>query len=226
MCTGSAPARSATPKDLPCAPRRFSPCSASSRSPAMARWSRRSRHRRSRSSTPLMAPRPPFGAAEIPFELIAIVNRPDLRLVPDIDDAQTGAAAQGRFIFSLVDAQRNPLPFTAIFEYMVPVSGLSDLKGVRIGANGWASSKAVAAPCRAIGRAARCALRGAARGRLRAGPWRSKARRGHSCSPSDRRWTGDAKGLSPSRERQPRLSFDRVPGAIHVAVPGAAERPH
>lgn len=69
-----------------------------------------------------------FAAADVPFELVAIVNRPDLRVVPTSTDGTTGSAAQGRFIFVLVDGEKNPLPFTVIFEYMVPVSSSSDIK--------------------------------------------------------------------------------------------------
>ncbi len=67
-----------------------------------------------------------FGPNEIPFELIAIVNRADLRVLGA--DPTASAAAQGRFVFALVDAERNPLPMTVIFEYMVPTSGLADTK--------------------------------------------------------------------------------------------------
>jgi len=68
-----------------------------------------------------------FARADVPFELMAIVNRPDLRVVPTSTDGTTGSAAQGRFIFVLVDGDKNPLPFTVIFEYMVPISGSSDI---------------------------------------------------------------------------------------------------
>lgn len=69
-----------------------------------------------------------FVAGVVPFKLIAIVNRPDLRVVPPANNAQLGSAGQGRFVFMLVDQNQAPLPFTAIFEYMVPVSGISDIK--------------------------------------------------------------------------------------------------
>jgi len=69
-----------------------------------------------------------FDAAVVPFRLLAIVNRPDLRRVPSSDNAQDGHAGQGRFVFGVLDAQRNPLPATVIFEYLVPVSGRSDIK--------------------------------------------------------------------------------------------------
>ena len=67
-----------------------------------------------------------FGPDEIPFELIAIVNRADLRVLGT--DPTSSVAAQGRFVFALVDIERNPLPMTVIFEYMVPTTGLDDTK--------------------------------------------------------------------------------------------------
>ena len=69
-----------------------------------------------------------FGPNEIPFELTAIVNRPDLRVVPTTNDGKSGSAGQGRFVFVLVDAERQPLPFTVIFEYMVPTANKQDIK--------------------------------------------------------------------------------------------------
>lgn len=69
-----------------------------------------------------------FAADVVPFRLLAIVNRPDLRRIPDPGDATTGSAGQGRFVFGVLDAAKQPLQFTVIFEYMVPVSGLSDIQ--------------------------------------------------------------------------------------------------
>ncbi len=69
-----------------------------------------------------------FAPEVVPFRLLAIVNRPDLRRVPKSSDASTGSAGQGRFVFGVLDAARAPLPFTVIFEYMVPISGVSDIQ--------------------------------------------------------------------------------------------------
>jgi hypothetical protein len=70
-----------------------------------------------------------FGPNDVPFRLLAIVNRPDLRLVPERNDATTGSAGQGRFVFGVLDAAKQPLPFVIIFEYMVPVRSNSDIQG-------------------------------------------------------------------------------------------------
>ena len=55
-----------------------------------------------------------------PFKLLAIVNRIDLK-------ANTvyggGNAGEGRFVFCAIDSACNPLPFTVIFEYGIPLSG-------------------------------------------------------------------------------------------------------
>ena len=65
----------------------------------------------------------PGGALNLkfaPFKLLAIVNRIDLK-------ANTvyggGNAGEGRFVFCAVDSMCNPLQFTVIFEYGVPLSG-------------------------------------------------------------------------------------------------------
>ncbi len=72
--------------------------------------------------------------ARAPFQLIAIVNRPDLRIVAPDDTAIGG---EGRFVFQVVgptlsqtlagetfiaDAAPSPQKFTVIFEYSLPVS--------------------------------------------------------------------------------------------------------
>ncbi|MFO0746644.1 MAG: hypothetical protein U1F43_13385 [Myxococcota bacterium] len=70
-----------------------------------------------------------------PFDLIAIVNRTDLRVVPDGTRGGHASAGQGRFVFTLVDqASRAPLPLTVIFEYMVPAHTLADIQTY---AKGW-----------------------------------------------------------------------------------------
>lgn len=72
--------------------------------------------------------------AKAPFRLVAIVNRPDLRIVADDGSAIGG---EGRFVFQLVsptigrnvvggpieiiDATPRPQKFTVIFEYSLPV---------------------------------------------------------------------------------------------------------
>ena len=78
--------------------------------------------------------------AQAPFRLIAIVNRPDLRIVADDDTAIGG---EGRFVFQVVgptlgvDATTNairvmdptikPQKFTVIFEYSLPVSHRTEI---------------------------------------------------------------------------------------------------
>jgi hypothetical protein len=51
--------------------------------------------------------------AKAPFRLLAIVNRLDLRT--------SGNAGEGRLIYGVLDELGNPLPFTVIFEYGVPL---------------------------------------------------------------------------------------------------------
>jgi hypothetical protein len=80
--------------------------------------------------------------AKAPFQLLAIVNRPDLRIVADDDTAIGG---EGRFVFQLVgprlgwnvpggpvevlDATASPQKFNVIFEYSLPVrSNLDTLR--------------------------------------------------------------------------------------------------
>lgn len=67
--------------------------------------------------------------SKAPFRLLAIVNRPDLRIAPDADSR--GMAGQGRFVFGALGrdalgAERR-LNFTVIFEYQLPISGWSDI---------------------------------------------------------------------------------------------------
>jgi hypothetical protein len=61
-----------------------------------------------------------------PFRLLAIVNRLDLRYKDE--DADTISAGEGRFVFGLLDAAGEPLPFTVIFEYGVEASSDHDVK--------------------------------------------------------------------------------------------------
>ncbi len=77
--------------------------------------------------------------SQAPFRLIAIVNRPDLRLVADDGTAIGG---EGRFVFQVLgptlavnalagavevmDATVTPQKFTVIFEYSLPVARASD----------------------------------------------------------------------------------------------------
>jgi hypothetical protein len=71
-----------------------------------------------------------FDPDVVPFRLLAVEYRPDLRRVPSADGSQPGSAGQGRFMFGVLGADRQPLPFTVIFEYMIPVSGASDIQAV------------------------------------------------------------------------------------------------
>jgi hypothetical protein len=77
--------------------------------------------------------------AKAPFRLVAIVNRPDLRIVASDGTAIGG---EGRFVFQLVaptigrnvaggpieiiDATPRPQKFTVIFEYSLPVTDTTD----------------------------------------------------------------------------------------------------
>ena len=70
-----------------------------------------------------------FAPEVVPFRLLAVVNRPDLRRIPRAGDATSGSAAQGRFVFGVLDAvTKLQLQFTVIFEYMVPIRGLNDIQ--------------------------------------------------------------------------------------------------
>lgn len=58
----------------------------------------------------------PGGALDLrkaPFRLLAIVNRVDLRNLPN-------NAGEGRFVFGVLDGNGNPLQFTVILEYKLP----------------------------------------------------------------------------------------------------------
>jgi len=55
--------------------------------------------------------------SKAPFRLLAIVNRMDLRSQGTIVNA-----GEGRFVFGVLDATGNPLPFTVIFEFKLPAS--------------------------------------------------------------------------------------------------------
>jgi hypothetical protein len=50
-----------------------------------------------------------------PFRLSAIVYRPDLRSLPE------NKAGEGRFVFGVFDARGQAMPFTVIFEYLLPM---------------------------------------------------------------------------------------------------------
>lgn len=63
--------------------------------------------------------------AKAPFRLLAIVNRPDLRLVPTSSDP--GMAGQGRFVFGALGPTGERLPFTVIFEYRLPIVDRSEI---------------------------------------------------------------------------------------------------
>ena len=55
-----------------------------------------------------------------PFRLEAIAYRPDLRRVPT--STSPGHAGQGRFVFSALGPSGAVLPFSVIFEYLLPIS--------------------------------------------------------------------------------------------------------
>lgn len=57
-----------------------------------------------------------------PMRLLAIVNRMDLRNV------SAGNAGEGRFVFGVTDAAGNPLSFTVILEYKLPVASAAEAK--------------------------------------------------------------------------------------------------
>jgi len=83
-----------------------------------------------------------FDVSVLPFRLLGVAYRPDLRLTPDPGSASTGSAGQGRFLFGALGADRRPLQFTIIFEYIIPVSGKSDIKSVaekyhKLGTQAW-----------------------------------------------------------------------------------------
>ena len=77
-----------------------------------------------------------------PFRLLAIVNRVDLRANTTYGGtAQTNAippalGGEARFVFGVLDADGNPLPFTVILEYAVPES---TCVGVRSWGTQWAA---------------------------------------------------------------------------------------
>lgn len=58
--------------------------------------------------------------AKAPFRLLAIANRLDLR------KDKTLNAGEGRFVFGALDANGNPLQFTVIFEFGLPVAAPED----------------------------------------------------------------------------------------------------
>ncbi|RYE80727.1 MAG: hypothetical protein EOO74_01710 [Myxococcales bacterium] len=61
-----------------------------------------------------------------PFRLLAIVNRPDLRDLPDGTDPGTGG--EGRFVFGAIGPTGNAMQFTVIFEYKLPVKDAKETK--------------------------------------------------------------------------------------------------
>ncbi|MEB3222373.1 MAG: hypothetical protein VKS61_09880 [Candidatus Sericytochromatia bacterium] len=66
--------------------------------------------------------------AKAPFRLLAIVNRLDLRT--------SGNAGEGRLIYGVLDELGNPLPFTVIFEYGIPLAN-AKVGSVEAWANRW-----------------------------------------------------------------------------------------
>jgi hypothetical protein len=62
-----------------------------------------------------------------PFRLLGIVNRPDLRILPNSEQNFPGTGGQGRFMFGVLGSSGQPLPFTVIFEYKLPASSKSDI---------------------------------------------------------------------------------------------------
>lgn len=75
-----------------------------------------------------------------PFRLLAIIGRLDLRnnLVLGAERIGGGGAGEARFVFGAVDAAKNPMPFTAIFEFGVKKN---DFAGVRDWARQWYALK-------------------------------------------------------------------------------------
>ena len=67
----------------------------------------------------------PLDLDKAPFELIAIVNRVDLR---DNFIYGGGSAGEGRFVFQVLDAACNPQQFTVIFEYGIEKNSCSAVK--------------------------------------------------------------------------------------------------
>ncbi|HYW12530.1 MAG TPA: hypothetical protein VE871_11235 [Longimicrobium sp.] len=65
-----------------------------------------------------------WGLSQLPFKLVAIVSRVDLRG----NGAYGGGTGEGRFIFQAVDPAQNcaPLPFTIILEYSLPGLGCNE----------------------------------------------------------------------------------------------------
>jgi hypothetical protein len=57
---------------------------------------------------------------EVPMRLLAITNRLDV---------VNGPAGEGRLIFGVLDQNQQPLPFTVIFEYLLPVTDTLDARG-------------------------------------------------------------------------------------------------
>jgi hypothetical protein len=64
--------------------------------------------------------------SKAPFRLLAIVNRLDLR---SASGYSVGNAGEGRFVFGVIDAGGNALPFTVIFEYGLPATSQRELLG-------------------------------------------------------------------------------------------------
>jgi hypothetical protein len=69
-----------------------------------------------------------------PFRLLAIVNRIDL------NDLSSNTAGEGRFVFGALDQFGNPLQFTMILEYRIPVASAADLTNLADAWHGLGSS--------------------------------------------------------------------------------------
>jgi hypothetical protein len=82
-------------------------------------------------------PRLPSGQLDLdhaPFRLLAIVNRIDL------NDLSSNTAGEGRFVFGALDQFGNPLSFTMILEYRIPVAKASDITNLADAWHGLASA--------------------------------------------------------------------------------------
>lgn len=69
-----------------------------------------------------------FASDVVPFRLLAIAYRPDLRVLPRT--GTPGAAGQGRFVFGVLDAARNPLQFTVILEYTIEANDANAIQQI------------------------------------------------------------------------------------------------
>ena len=71
-------------------------------------------------------PGSPLNLDLAPFQLLAIVNRVDLR---DNLTYGGGSAGEGRFVFQVMDSGCNPTQFTVIFEYGIEKNSCTAVKG-------------------------------------------------------------------------------------------------